>query len=157
MKIVLREEVENLGRRGQVVNVAVGYARNYLFPRKLAYEATSGNLKVLDQQRKAWEAKEVKAIGEAREMAARLEQVRLSVKKKSGQAGTLYGSVTSAELAELLAAKGILVDRRRMSHEPIKSVGSHDIAIKLHREVTAVVKLEVVGEEPAEAPVADEE
>jgi large subunit ribosomal protein L9 len=156
MKIVLREEVENLGRRGQVVNVAVGFARNYLFPRKLAYVATPGNLKVLEQQKKAWEAKETQVVSEAREMANRLAGVSLSVKKKSGQAGTLYGSVTSSEIADLLAAKGITVDRRRLSHEPIKSVGTHDVAIKLHREVTAVVKLEVVGEEPAETPAAEE-
>jgi large subunit ribosomal protein L9 len=156
MKIVLREEVENLGRRGQVVNVAVGFARNYLFPRKLAYEATPGNLKVLEQQRKAWEAKEVQVVGEARELAARVEAVRLSVKKKAGQAGTLYGSVRSGEIAEMLAAKGITVDRRRMAHQPIKTVGVHDVAIKLHREVTATVKLEVVGEEAAETPVAEE-
>lgn len=156
MKIVLREEVENLGRRGQVVNVAVGYARNYLFPRKLAYEATAGNLKVLEQQRKAWEAKESKAVGEAREMAARLERIRLTVKKKAGQAGTLYGSVTSAELAELFEAKGVVVDRKRMIHDPIKTVGVHDVSIKLHREVTAVVKVEVVGQEPAETPVVED-
>jgi len=156
MKIVLREEVDNLGRRGQVVSVAVGYARNFLFPRKLAYEATPGNLKVLDQQRKTWEAKESKAIAEVREIAGRLEQIRLSVRKKAGQAGTLYGSVTSAELADLFEARGIVVDRKRMIHDPIKTVGIHDISIKLHREVTAVVKVEVVGEEPTETPVVED-
>jgi len=151
VKIVLREEVENLGRRGQVVNVAAGYARNYLLPKGLALEATPGNLKVLEQQRRVWALRESQEIEAARALAGQLAALELSCVKKAGESGTLYGSVTSTEIAELLAQKGIEVDRRRIVlDESIKTVGTHDVSIKLHREVVGRFKVEVVGEEATE-------
>ena len=147
MKIVLREHVENLGERGEIVAVAPGYARNYLFPKRLALEATPGNLKVVEHQRKLWAVKESKEIGEAEAFAAKLGGLHLSVVKKAGEGGTLYGSVTNVEIAELLRAKNIEVDRRRIViSDPIKSVGEFEVAVKLHHKVQGRVKLEVKAE-----------
>lgn len=151
MKVVLSEHVENLGDRGQVVSVAPGYARNYLLPRRLALEATAANLKAVEQQRKVWAVKEAKEVGEAEALAARLGALELTVTKKAGESGTLYGSVTSSELAELLEARGIVVDRRRIVlDEPIKSVGTYEVPIKLHRQVTGSVRV-LVGSQDAQA------
>lgn len=164
MKILLREHVENLGERGQTVAVAPGYARNFLLPKGLAVLATPGNLKVLAQQRRMWEIKESKEVQAAQELAARLGTIALQVKRKAGRGGTLYGSVTSSEIADLLARAGVQVDRRRLVlPEPIKSVGMHEVSIKLHREVVARIQLEVQGEGmpspdvEAEAAAADAE
>lgn len=151
MKIVLCDHVDNLGERGDIVSVAPGYARNYLLPKRLAMPATPGNLRTLEHRRRVWEAKEAQETEAARELAGQLAQVELAITKKAGESGTLYGSVTSAEIAELLAAKGIGVDRRRIVlDEPIKSVGAHEVSVKLHREVTGQVKLEVVNEQETE-------
>jgi large subunit ribosomal protein L9 len=151
MKVLLRDHVEKLGERGDVVNVAPGYARNYLLPKGLALEATPGNLKVLEHQRRVWEARESRDLGDARGVAERLAALRLTVAKRAGENGTLYGSVTNVEIAELLAREGIEVDRRRIVlAEPIKTVGTHDVAVKLHRQVTAVVPLDVVSESGVE-------
>jgi large subunit ribosomal protein L9 len=151
VKVVLSEHVENLGDRGQVVSVAPGYARNYLLPRRLALEATAANLKAVEQQRKVWAVKEAKEVGEAEALAARLGALELTVTKKAGESGTLYGSVTSSELAELLEARGIVVDRRRIVlDEPIKSVGTYEVPIKLHRQVTGSVRV-LVGSQDAQA------
>lgn len=147
MKIVLCDHVEHLGERGDVVTVAAGYARNYLLPKRLAMPATPGNLRTLEHRRRTWEAKEAKEVGEARELAAHLERLSLEVTKKAGESGTLYGSVTNAEIAELLAAEGVAVDRRRIVlDEPIKSVGTHEVSVKLHRQVVGKLKLAVTGE-----------
>ena len=148
MKVVLREHVENLGERGAIVAVAPGFARNFLFPKRLALEATAGNLKVVEHQRKLWAVKEAKEVGEAEALAAKLGAVQLSVIKKAGEGGTLYGSVTNVEIAELLAAKGIEVDRRRIViAQPIKSLGSFEVSVKLHHKVQAKVTLQVNAEE----------
>jgi len=148
MKVVLREHVEHLGERGEIVAVAPGYARNYLFPKRLALEATSGNLKVVEHQKKFWAVKEAKEVGEAEALAAKIGALRLSVVKKAGEGGTLYGSVTNVEIAELLQAKGIEVDRRRIViAEPIKSVGGFEVAVKLHHRVLGKVQLQVNSEE----------
>ena len=148
MKVVLREHVENLGERGAIVAVAPGFARNFLFPKRLALEATAGNLKVVEHQRKLWAVKEAKEVGEAEALAAKLGAVQLSVIKKAGEGGTLYGSVTNVEIAELLAAKGIEVDRRRIViAQPIKSVGAFEVSVKLHHKVQGAVKLQVNAEE----------
>jgi large subunit ribosomal protein L9 len=147
VKILLREHVENLGERGQTVAVAAGYARNYLLPKGLAVPATPGNLKVLAQQRRMWEIRETKEVQAAQAVAARLAAIQLQVKRKAGRGGTLYGSVTSTEIAELLGRAGVQVDRRRLVlPEAIKSVGLHEISIKLHREVVGRVQLDVQGE-----------
>jgi large subunit ribosomal protein L9 len=151
MKVILREHVEHLGDRGEIVSVATGYARNFLLPKKLALEATEGNLKTLEQRRKVWAEHDAQDLKEAEELAARLAQIELSSIKKAGDAGTLYGSVTNAEIAEMLATKGIELDRKRiLLDEPIKAVGSYEIRIKVHPKVEGQIKLEVVAEEEAD-------
>lgn len=147
MKVILRDHVTNLGERGEIVNVARGYARNYLVPKGLAFEATPGNIRTIELQKKVWEAREVKVVEEAQAFADRLSAVELSVTKKAGESETLYGSVTNAEIAELLSAKGIEIDRRKIHlEEPIKSVGEFTIPVKIHPKVTAEIKLKVAPE-----------
>jgi len=147
VKLILRDHVTNLGERGEIVNVARGYARNYLVPKGLAFEATPGNIRTIELQKKVWEAREVKVVEEAQEFAARLSAVELSVTKKAGESETLYGSVTNAEIAELLSAKGIEIDRRKIHlEEPIKSLGEFTIPVKIHPKVTAEIKLKVAPE-----------
>ena len=148
MKVVLRQEVENLGRRGDVVNVARGFARNYLLPKGLALEATPGNLKTIAMKRVAWEAHERRELEGAQAMAAKIAATPIRVVKKAGETDTLYGSVTGAEIAEQLHEKGIEIDRRKLQlDEPIKSLGKFQVPLRLHREVTAYIELEVAGEE----------
>jgi large subunit ribosomal protein L9 len=150
MKVILREHVDNLGERGEIVSVAKGYARNFLLPKKLAFEATEGNLKQLEHRRKIWAEHDAQEQKEAEALAARLAGVELSCTKKAGESGTLYGSVTSAEVAELLAAQGVELDRKRvLLAEPIKALGSYEIKIKVHRKVEGRIKLDVVAEEEA--------
>ncbi len=150
MKIVLRESVDHLGERGQVVTVAAGYARNFLLPKGLAYEATPGNLKVLGQQRRVWAMREARELDEAKQLAGQLEAFELRVARKSGESGTLYGSVTPSDVAELIAARGVKIDRRRLAMpEPIKTLGTHEVPLRLHRDVTAKIRLEVLAEESA--------
>ncbi len=155
MKVVLSEHVDHLGERGEIVSVAPGYARNYLLPKRLAMKATPGNMRVLEQERRVWEVKEGRVVDEAQAMAERLADLELNVTKKAGEGGTLYGSVTNVEIAELLRAKGVEVDRRRIVlREPVKSLGTHGISIRLHRKVTAEVSLHVASDgrqsEPSE-------
>jgi large subunit ribosomal protein L9 len=151
VKIILREHVDHLGERGEIVTVANGYARNYLLPKGYAYEATPGNLKQLEHQHKRWVAKEANEVAAAEAVAARIAELGLSVTKKAGESGTLYGSVTNVELAELLAAKGVEIDRRKLViEEPIKAVGTYEVPVRLHRKVTGTIKLEVVAEEGTE-------
>ncbi len=147
MKVILREHVDHLGDRGQIVNVANGYARNFLLPKELAYEATPGNLKQLETQRRAWAGREGREVEVAEQLAARLAAIELRVTKKAGESGTLYGSVTNVEVAALLAVEGIEIDRRRISLDPVKALGSHEVSVRLHPKVTGKVKLEVVPEE----------
>jgi len=146
VKVVLREDVEHLGDRGQIVNVAPGYARNYLIPKGLAYTATEGNLRVLELEKRAWARREAKDADEARGLAASIAGVELTVVKRAGENGLLYGSVTTSEIAELLEAKGVKVDRRRIRlDDPIKQVGTFTVPVRLHRQVTADVSLQVVA------------
>lgn len=148
MKVILREHVDNLGERGEIVNVARGYARNYLVPKGLAFEATPGNIRTIELQKRVWEAREVKLVEEAEAFAARLAEIELSVTKKAGESETLYGSVTNAEIAELLNAEGIEIDRRKIHlEEPIKTLGEFTVPVKVHPKVTAEIKLKVVPEE----------
>lgn len=147
MKIVLRQDVDNLGDRGQVVNVAPGYARNFLFPKGLALSATSGNMRQIELQKKVWAVREEHEADDARKLAAHIAGLTLTVAKKVGENGALYGSVTSQEIADLLVAQGVKIDRRKIQqHEPIKSLGSHSVAIKIHRQVAAQVTVQVVPE-----------
>jgi len=144
MKIVLREDVEHLGHRGDIVKVAAGYARNYLLPKGLAYEANDGNLKTLKAQERAWKHRVDREMYEAEKVLAKIEAHPWIVKKKAGESGTLYGSVTNSELAELMAEEGIEIDRRKivMKH-PVKALGETAIPVKLHSRVTATLRLEV--------------
>jgi large subunit ribosomal protein L9 len=146
VKVVLRQDVDHLGDRGQIVNVAPGYARNYLIPKGLAYTATAGNLRVLELEKRAWVRREAKDADEAQGLAARLAAVKITVTKRAGENGLLYGSVTSSEIAELLAAQGVEVDRRKIRlDEPIRTVGEFSVPVRLHRQVTADVSLHVVA------------
>ena len=148
MEIILRERVEKLGTKGDVVNVSDGYARNFLLPKKLAVLATPANMKQIEQEKAAAVRREAKEKQEAEALANQLSQVSLQVSRKVGENEVLYGSVTSMDIAQLLEAKGFTVDRRKIDlHEALKSLGQHDIPIKLHREVTAFIKVEVIKEE----------
>ncbi len=152
MEVILKEDVANLGNRGDVVKVADGYGRNFLLPRKLALQATLANKAVIEQMKSASARRTAseKAVAEA--LVAKLEPIELSFTRKSGEAGHLFGSVTSADVAAALDAKGIEVDRRKIQlPEPLKSVGDFTVAIKLHREVTAHVKVKVLAEATEEA------
>ncbi|MFZ0979804.1 MAG: 50S ribosomal protein L9 [Candidatus Acidiferrales bacterium] len=148
MQIILQEDVEKLGNRGEVVEVAEGYARNFLLPRKLALEASAGNMKRLEKMRAAFAKKEATEKGEAQTLAGLLAGVSLELARKSGENDQLFGSVTNADISEALAAKGYTIDKRKITlAEPIKTIGEFDIPVKLHREVTATVKLAVKKEE----------
>ena len=147
MEVILREHVENLGRRGEIVKVSDGYARNYLLPRKLALLATEGNRKHIERERVKLEAKDAddKKIAEA--IAERLANVEVVIARKVGETEALYGSVTTADIAQALSAKGFDVDRRTLQlHEPIKKLGEFSVPVKLFREVIATVKVRVVAE-----------
>ncbi|MCI0620748.1 MAG: 50S ribosomal protein L9 [Acidobacteria bacterium] len=148
MEIILRERIDKLGVRGDVVNVSAGYARNYLLPKQLAVLATPANIKQIEQERSAAVRREALERKDAEALARQLSQVTLQVNRKVGENEVLYGSVTSMDIAELLAAKGFTIDRRKLDlPEAIKSLGQHDVPIKLHREVIAFIKVEVLKEE----------
>jgi large subunit ribosomal protein L9 len=158
MEVILKEDVYNLGNRGDVVKVADGYGRNYLLPRKLAMQATAGNKAVIDQMKHAAARRSATEKAQAELVLAQLEPLVLSFTRKSGAEGHLFGSVTSSDIAAELAAKGFEVDRRKIIlHEPLKSVGDSKVAIRLHREVTAHVTVKVIAEASEEAPAAEPE
>jgi large subunit ribosomal protein L9 len=147
VKIVLREDIDNLGERGQVVNVAPGYARNFLFPKALAFEATAGNMRQIELRKKVWVVREAREADDAKKLAARIAEIKIVIAKKVGENEALYGSVTSQEIADLLKAKGVEVDRRKIQmHDPIRSLGTFAVPIKIHRQVSANVSVEVVPE-----------
>lgn len=144
MKVILTDEVRGLGNRGDVVTVAAGYARNFLLPKELAYPATAGNVKRLEQEKHRYDAKVGKDREQAQQVAKAIEGLTLVLKKKAGEHDALYGSVTSSELAEALEAKGITVDKRRIElEEPIKRLGQHTVHVKLHRDVTVGINVDV--------------
>ncbi|HNQ78937.1 MAG TPA: 50S ribosomal protein L9 [Acidobacteriota bacterium] len=148
MKIILKDTVENLGNRGAVVEVKDGFARNFLIPKGLAMKFTQGALKLLQQEHRMYEAKQVKEKEDAQEMAEKLSAVELVVQKRSGDQDLLYGSVTPTDIADLLEEKGFKIDKRKiLLHEPIKRLGEFEIRIRLHQEVVPVVKLTVTKEE----------
>ncbi|HNR37883.1 MAG TPA: 50S ribosomal protein L9 [Acidobacteriota bacterium] len=153
MKIILIQEVDNVGRRGQIVNVSDGYARNYLIPRKLAMPASAANLKYVETQKLNWAKQEAKLKDEAEVLAKALGDVSIAVAKKVGEGDSLYGSVTTMEIADGLSHRGFNIERRKIRLEhPIKTLGEYTIPIKLHAEVTAHIKLQVQREGEAEAP-----
>jgi large subunit ribosomal protein L9 len=147
MEVILREHVENLGERGEIVKVADGYARNFLLPRKLALPATAGNKKHVERERKIVETREAEQKGQAEGIAARLAAIDITIVRRVGETDQLYGSVTSADIADFLKAKGFEIDRRKLIlPEPIKTIGEHDVPLKLHREVTVPLKVKVAKE-----------
>lgn len=147
MEVILRDHVENVGRRGEVVKVADGYARNYLLPRKLALRATPGNLKQVERERAKFDAREAEETSTAEVLAARLTGVECVITRKVGETEVLYGSVTVADIADALAARQIEVDKRKIQlREPIKKLGEYNVTIKLHRDVAATVAVKVVAE-----------
>ena len=158
MKVILTEEIRGLGTRGDTVNVKDGYARNYLLPKNLAREATPGNMKSIEQERRKWAALAQQEKTAAEKAAASVQGVKITVQKRVGENGHLFGSVTANEIADALEAKGIAVDKRRieLAHS-IKTIGTHEVDVRLHREVTAHVQVEVVPigvEKLEEAPAA---
>ena len=164
MEVILKEDVVHLGHRGEVVKVADGYGRNFLLPRKLAMQATDANKAIIEQMKTAAARRSATEKVIAEELATKLAPVELSFTRKSGEAGRLFGSVTSADVAAGLATQGFEVDRRKIQlDEPLKTVGDFSVAIRLHREVTAHVKVKVLAEateevspEAAAEPAAEE-
>ena len=157
MEVILKEDVANLGHRGDVVKVADGYGRNFLLPRKLALQATLANKAVIEQMKAAASRRSAEEKVQAQALVAKLEPLTLSFTRKSGENGQLFGSVTTADIAGELAAKGFEIDRRKIQlSEPIKSLGNFTVSVKLHREVTAHVGVHVAGDAAHEAaePVA---
>jgi large subunit ribosomal protein L9 len=147
MEVILREHVDHLGRRGDVVKVAAGYARNYLLPRKLALLVTEANKKQIERERKNAEARELEEKSQAEGFAKRLTEAEISIARRVGENDTLYGSVTSADIAAALTAKGFEIDKRKITlPEPLKSLGEFTVPVRVHREVTAQVKVHVVKE-----------
>jgi large subunit ribosomal protein L9 len=147
MEVILREHVDNLGKRGEIVKVAAGYARNYLLPRKLALPATDGNKKHVERERRIVEARESQERGVAEALGARLAAVDITIARRVGDTEQLYGSVTSGDIADFLKEKGFDVDKRKLIlPEAIKAIGDYDVPLKLHREVTIPLKVHVVKE-----------
>ena len=150
MEVILLQDIDKLGTRGQIVKVADGYGRNYLLPKKLAVPATLQNRKWIDQQRVRFLKQEASEKVEAEELATLLEGVVVVVARKAGEQGTLFGSVTAIDIAERLAAQGFNIDKRKIQLEaPLKVLGEYDVPIRLHREVTAPLKVKVESEAEA--------
>lgn len=147
MKIILREDVRDLGHSGDMVTVKDGYARNYLLPKKLAVVASNKNVRQLEHEKAVIEARSAKQRATAEEEAKKIGSVQVTIARKVGEQDKLYGSVTALDIAEALAAKGTQIDRRHLHlAEPIKALGSYDVELRLHRDVNATVKVEVVAE-----------
>jgi len=146
-KILLREDVDDLGTRGEIVRVKAGYARNYLLPRKLAVQATASNVKGIEQERAALLKKEATERGHAEGQAEKMQAMVLEFKRKAGEQGALYGSVTSMDIAEALKERGYEIDRHRLHlREPLKRVGDFTVPLRLHREVTVELQVKIAPE-----------
>ena len=156
MEVILREDVDKLGHRGDVVKVADGYGRNFLLPKKLAMEATAANKAVIDQMKQAAVRRSAKEKSEAELLVNQLNQVELTFERKVGENEHLFGSVTASEIAHALEQKGFNIDRRKLQlEEPLRQLGEYHVPVKLHREVTSHVKVTVKGEAVEEtAPAA---
>jgi len=147
MKVILKENLENLGHIGDIVKVAPGYARNFLLPRGFAIEATLKNAKSLEHAKRQMEYKKNKVLEQARGLAAKIESLILTISHQAGEEGKLFGAVTTMELAEKLKEQGIEIDRKKIAADPIKHVGESTATIKLHPEVTATLKVVVAKAE----------
>jgi large subunit ribosomal protein L9 len=147
MEVILREDIEKLGHRGEVVKVAPGYARNFLLPKKLAVAATASNKKIVEQERDAYLRREAKAKGEAEDLGRMLANVTITISQRAGEEGHLFGSVTAKDIADALERQNYTIDRRKIQLEdPIKNTGEYKIPVRLHREVTADIAVNVVAE-----------
>jgi len=165
-QVLLREDIDNLGARGEIVRVKSGYARNYLLPRKLAVEATANNMRQIQGERAALAKREAKDRSTAELQADQLRKLNLKFERKVGEAGVLYGSVTSIDIAHELKEQGYEIDRRKIVlRDPIKRFGTYTVPIRLHRDVTVELPISVLGEGgvevkpeelPAETPAVAE-
>ena len=154
--VLLREDIDDLGARGEIVRVKAGYARNYLLPRKLAVQATASNVKQIEQERNALLKKEAKEKTTAEEQAGKMKSLRLSFTRKVGEHGILYGSVTSMDITEALKERGYEIDRRRITlREAIKETGEFTVPVRLHREVTVEIPVEILAEGGAAKAVTE--
>jgi large subunit ribosomal protein L9 len=148
MEVILREEVEKLGRRGDLVKVASGYARNYLLPKKLAVAATESNKKIVEQEKQAHLRRDAKEVSEAQDLAKLMGSVSVTIAQKAGENDQLFGSVTAGDVAGALEKLGYTIDRRKVHlDEPIKQLGEHKVTVRLHRDVTIDVPVHVVRED----------
>lgn len=148
MEVILRQDMDELGLEGDIVNVARGYARNYLLPNGFALEANPQNLKVLELQRKKIDVKRLKGRQDAEKLKEKLEEIVVNLSLKAGEEGKLYGSVTTIDIASLLEARGIGIDRRKIVLEkPIKALGEYDVPVKIYPKVVGSVKVVVAAEE----------
>ena len=150
MEVILREDIEKLGSRGETVKVADGYARNFLLPKRLAVVANESNKKIVEQERHAHVRREAKLVDEAQDLSKLLTGVSVTIAQKAGEADQLFGSVTSKDIAEALEAQNFIIDRRKIQlEEPIKQLGEFKVPVKLHKDVTAEITVLVVKEEEA--------
>jgi len=148
MEVILREDIEKLGNRGEVVKVAPGYARNFLLPKKLAVQATGANKKIVEQERQSHLRKEAKHKSEAEDLSKLLTGVSVTIAQKAGENDQLFGSVTSKDVGDALAAKNYTIDRRKIQlDDPIKQLGEYKVLVRLHKDVTAEVTVVVVKED----------
>ena len=148
MEVILREDIEKLGHRGEVVKVAPGYARNFLLPKKLAVAATASNKKIVEQERDAYLRREAKAKNEAEDLGRMLSGVTITITQRAGEEGHLFGSVTAKDIADGLERQNYTIDRRKIQLEdPIKNTGEYKVPVRLHREVTAELNVNVVAEQ----------
>ena len=148
MEVILREDIDKLGSRGEVVKVAAGYARNFLLPKRLAVEATASNRKIVEQERQAHLRKEAKQKSEAEELSKLMSGVSVTIAQKAGENDQLFGSVTAQDIVHALAAQDFTIDRRKVQlDEPIKQLGEYKVPLRLHKDVTAEITVVVVKEE----------
>jgi large subunit ribosomal protein L9 len=147
MEVILREDVEKLGSRGQLVKVAAGYARNFLLPKRLAMPATEANKKIIEQERQAHLRREAKLVADATDLAKMMADLSVTISQKAGESDQLFGSVTSKDIAEALEKQGYTIDRRKIAlEEPIKTLGDFKVPLRLHHEVTTEITVHVVKE-----------
>ena len=148
MEVILREDVEQLGGRGEVVKVAAGYARNFLLPKRLAVAATESNKKIVEQEKQAYLKREAKAQGESEDLAKLIQGQVITISQKAGENDHLFGSVTTKDIADALEQKGFTIDRRKIQmDEPIRTLGEFEVPVRLHRAVTTNLKVHVVRDE----------
>jgi len=148
MEVILREHIDHLGRRGDIVKVAAGYARNYLLPRKLALAVTENNKRQIEREKKVAEVRDAEERSQAEALVQRLAQLEIEIARRVGENDTLYGSVTSADIAHALQTKGFEIDKRKIQlADPIKALGEQHVAVRVHRDVTAQVTVKVVAQQ----------